>query len=193
MEASNVGEELQELLSANTKLYADNFDPSEYILTMIDKGDMNELLETYRGLVETEEATDKVFKHLVDTHPTSMEEMVKLPMAFGVTTAHAETSRRYALCHCCIEKTSKGSESQSRSIVHPHYGVKRSVGQPLHPREDTQDGGEPQRLDLLDSSEDRGRHIPRSSSLVHESHEADGQLGLQRAADWRGQTDQRAA
>jgi hypothetical protein len=84
MEATQVTEELQELLGQNAKLYADNFDPSEYILTMINKGDMNELLETYKGLVETEEATDRVFKHLVDIHPESMEELVKLPMAFGV-------------------------------------------------------------------------------------------------------------
>lgn len=84
MEATQLNEELQELLAQNSKLYADNFDPSEYILTMINKGDMNELLETYKGLVETEETTDRVFKQLVDMNPESMEEMIKLPMAFGV-------------------------------------------------------------------------------------------------------------
>jgi hypothetical protein len=58
---------------------------------MINKGDMNEvisalfqLLETYRTLVETEEETDKVFKHIVDQNPSSMEEMVRLPMTYGV-------------------------------------------------------------------------------------------------------------
>ena len=77
-------EELQELLSQNKLLFADNFDPSEYILTMINKGDMNELLDTYRSLVDTEDLTDRVFKQLVDLHPESLQDLLRLPMAFGV-------------------------------------------------------------------------------------------------------------
>ena len=70
-------------------MYAENFDPSEYILQVINKGDMNELLDTYRGLVETEEQTDRVFKEVVDSQPQSMEDMLKMPMQFGVEKCKA--------------------------------------------------------------------------------------------------------
>ena len=43
-------------------------------------------------MVETEEATDKVFKQIVDKNPESMEEMVKLPMAYGVKAIDQESA-----------------------------------------------------------------------------------------------------